>query len=195
MPTITLSQGITLTVTDDVANSMRGQLGNVIPTTPGPTPSDDPLPSSTFAAVHVVDLPWGAIGTGNVRVYTKDHGGFGHNEAVVIRFTTPNKAQSSATSLGNIAGLQYINPALSGRTSKLSDKPLDFAGAFSGADTVGAMFSVGVQVTRMGTPYPLLQPGKTYYFNVKNEDGAGRSTCAPGQQANMIFELYKPAGL
>ena len=34
--------------------------------------------------------------------------------------------------------------------------------------------------------YPGLQPGQTYYLNVKN------LTCSPGSNCNMYMDVYKP---
>ncbi|MDE2173591.1 MAG: hypothetical protein KGJ31_03375, partial [Patescibacteria group bacterium] len=85
-------------------------------------------PCTGYSTTHFIPLDWGAA-AGNVSVYTKDYGGFTNNEAVVVYFTTPSIPQTSTTIGGHIDGLQYIDLAVSARTSKLSAQPCDWSGA------------------------------------------------------------------
>jgi hypothetical protein len=186
---LTLAPGVTLTVSDDVANSLRGQLGNVVTTTPGPTPTPTPPPPG----VRIIDLHWGAPGSGNVTIDTRNYGGF-RNETIAVRFTTPN---ATSAAFAKISGIES-NAAISiFRTACLSEVPGDLTHPISlYGRSVGTGFSFAYGVGAAATQYKTnLKPGTTYYVNIKNQDSHGNPTCPPGVSADMFVELAKPSGL
>jgi len=161
-----------------------------------PPPSGGPISCAGFRATHVLDIPWGAPSSAAPRVLTSSAGGFGNNEIVVGRFTTP-----ASTAPGVFA---VIKSAEWGdqqhlRTASLSQTPCDFSypnplGRLA-TTTVGTPSpSVNYAIGGTSTYYAILQPSTTYYFNIKNE-ASGVSTCAPGESCNMFIELQKPRGL
>ena len=153
--------------------------------------------SSTGYATKVVDIAWGAIGSGNVRVTTK---GFTNGMVVVARFTTPStpiattspiKAKISSAESNSATG-----PIL--RTATFSDTPCVFPkpnplGTY--ANVAGSSSpSVTYQVNGTSTYYPVLRPNTTYYFNIKNEN-KGAPTCPSSfSSCDMYVELAKPVG-
>src|SRR4029078_3568457 len=84
-------------------------------------PPGGPITCSGFAETIVVDLPWGLPGSGGVRVITK---GFGNNDIVVARFTTP--ATTAANVYASIAAAEYVDQKHQ-RTAALSRTPCDFS--------------------------------------------------------------------
>lgn len=125
------------------------------------------------------------------RLYTKDYGGFGSNDALVVSFTTGSV--SSGGSLPRIASAEYNSPP-SGRIAYLSSKPCDFTpqtafGANMNGNSITAVFALG---TGSGFGYyPVLELNTTYYLNIKN---AASSTCAGGS-CDMFVDLVKAGGL
>jgi hypothetical protein len=126
--------------------------------------------------------------------YTVSVGGFGPNDAVVVRFTTSSATTSTAT--GYIQAVEYQDSP-SGRTAALSDLPCVFVGlpkvgggtnAFGPGDPAPwAAFTLNF--SKSG--YTNLQPNKTYYFNISNSPG---STCGSTGSCNLLITLSKPSG-
>jgi hypothetical protein len=158
------------------------------PSPPGAGPCDTPPPSGTiactgFAATRVIDVPF----VSNVRVFTKDHGGFGPNDAIVLRFTTTS-GPSITNNLPRIVGAEWIDP-LYVRTGVLSPSACDFGPQQYPLGVVtGTSLSMPFTVNnpQNGGLYPILKPNKTYYFNVKNNAGSG---CVAAH-CDMFFDLY-----
>lgn len=164
----------------------------VTPTpTPTPTPSQDPIVVSNPDGSRLISIPlfWGPPGSGNIKVLSKDFGGFHDKDIIVVKFTTPAMGSDS---VGNISVGEYQSSAIS-RTGCLSTNPVTFDNALRGqgffgqpaialANTASVNFRVGSSLTN----YPLLLPNTTYYFNVKNTNGVG---------GNVIIELIKPQGM
>ena len=161
-----------------------------------PPPSGAPISCAGFSATRVIDIPWGASGSGAPRVYTSTAGGFGNNQIVVARFTTPS---SSAPGVYAAIGGAEWGDQQTPRTAALSTTPCDFpspnpVGRLSTIGGGSTSPSVTYAIGGSSSYYAILQPNTTYYFNIKNEV-KGVSTCAPGQSCNMFIELQKPKGL
>jgi hypothetical protein len=150
-----------------------------------------PISCPGFATTRVVDMNWGP----NPQLaYTSNVGGFGPNDAVVVRFTTSNI--TSATGKGYIQAAEYSGSP-SGRTAALSATPCDFVGlpkvgggtnAFGPGDIAPkAYFSLVAIKSDAST----LQPSTTYYFNISNSPS---STCQSIGSCDMIITLSKPSG-
>jgi hypothetical protein len=173
--------------TKSVTVSQSGTGGGTTP------PPGGPISCAGFAETIVLDLAWGTPNSGGVRAITK---GFGNNDIVVARFTTPNT--TAANVFASIAAAEYIDQQHQ-RTATLSRTPCDFpypnpvgrlATTTQATSSVAFTYAVGGS----STYYAILQPNTTYYLNIKNV-AAGVSTCAPGQSCNMAIELQKPNGL
>jgi hypothetical protein len=177
---------ITITISDAAADELRRALG-VSPTpAPSPTPSPDPIPYG----VRVINLPWGATGSGNVRIDTRNNGGF-HGETLAVKFTTPNAVSPA---FAKISGIES-NAAMSVfRTACLSETPGDLDHPVGRARSVGVGFSFTYGVGTTSLNYANLKPGTTYYVNIKNQDAHGNPTCV-GQSCDMFIELAHPSGL
>jgi hypothetical protein len=98
------------------------------------------------------------------RIKTGSYGPFGPNDILAVRFTIP--ANHTA------GGLKFSMAEWGGgpvqRDACISQAPGDFSGMRTG---VSARTSVNVVATIGGQPQPYqahLQPGQTYYLNVKN---------------------------
>jgi hypothetical protein len=195
IPANTLSTGVTYTYT--VTGDGGSKSASVVEAGTGSTPPPPPggaIACSGFSKTHVIDVNWSGS-TGNVRVLTKDYGGFGSNEIVVARFTTP--ASSAPNVYAQIKAGQWID-ADTARTAALSQTPCDFPspnplGRLATTSGWGVISpSVTYAIGGSSSFYAILQPSTTYYFNIKNEV-SGASTCSGS--CNMFIELAKPNGL
>lgn len=136
---------------------------------------------SGFDAVHIIDVgAWG-----HHVVYTNDHGGFGLNDLVAIKFTT-GTGPSVTNNKPRIAGAEYGGSAVN-RIYALSTTVGDFVGlpyfqAKGESSAVTVPFTV--DNTNNDVYYPILLPNTVYYLNVKIAPGSGATGDAP-----MYFEL------
>ena len=140
--------------------------------------------TNVTGVTHVIDIPWGT----QQRAYTVKTGGFGPDDALVVRFTTGTIATSSGKGFIN-AGEHTDAPAQ--RAGSLSATPCDFTGglpavgggvtAFANETSPGCSFSVVIPKTGAAT----LRTGTTYYFNIRN------ASC-PAGSCNMQITLNKP---
>jgi hypothetical protein len=131
----------------------------------------------------VIDLPF----VPSVRVFTKDHGGFGPNDAVVFRFTT-TAGPSITNNLPRIVGAEWIDP-LYVRTAVLSEKSCDWnPQQYAGSTTTGTSLTMPFTVNNAsnGGFYPILKSNTTYYLNVKNQPNNG---CVAAH-CDMFFDMY-----
>lgn len=154
------------------------------------TPPNQP-PTTPPAGVRIIDLPWGAPGSGNVRIDTRQHGGF-HDETIAVRFTTPNV---TSTALAKLSAIESNATTTIIRTACLSEMPGDLDHPVARARSVGISVTLTYGVGTSSLYAANLQPGKTYYLNIKNVDNKGNPTCPPGVSADMFIELAKPSGL
>jgi hypothetical protein len=147
-----------------------------------------PVSCSGFTKTVNIDLPWAGT-AGLPRVLTGNYGGFGANDAMVIQLHPPAGRTSSAN--GTVTLVEWGGGPIP-RLSVISTTPCDFStanvatlyNASKGADPkfflqVGGKQTVGVV---------LLQPGQTYYLNVKN------SGCPTGSQCNMNVDFAPSPG-
>lgn len=137
-----------------------------------------PPPSGSIAAAcsaagypnpRVIQLDW----NNQSRIYTKDIGGFGANDVLVLALTVP--ASTAATPAGGakntIYGSEWIDLAVS-RTAYLSKSPCDFSmstygtGSWTESTSHRQYFTVGTK--RIYSNTPAVVPGATIYVNIKN---------------------------
>ena len=156
-----------------------------------PPPSGGAISCAGFDKTIVLDLNWGAPGTAAPRLATS---GFGGNSITVARFTTP--ATSAPNVYAQIKSGQWVDAARE-VTASLSTTPCDFpypnpVGRLA-TTTVGVVSpSVTYAVGGSSVYYAILQPGTTYYFNIKHQVN-GVQTCSGS--CNIFVELQKPNGL
>ena len=188
-----------------VGYSVTVTVSGTAPTSPtsvtvNPPSATPPPPTGTIScsgyATQVIDIPWGTVNSGSVRMTTK---GFTNGMIVVGRFTTPNVVPTgtprakvqSAESSSQTGPIQ--------RTAALSLTPCTFAspnpiGGLWSTVTNTTSPSVTYQVNGTSSYYPVLAPNTTYYFNLKNEMN-GAPTC-PAQfgSCDMYIEIDKATG-
>ena len=158
-----------------------------------PAAGGTPIPPGTISCAGFnktlnINLPW--IGTATTgRVLTSSFGGFGANDAMVVQLHPPAGVLSSAN--GNIALYEWGGGPIA-RLSVISTTPCDFSTANAATlfnASKGSDPRFWLQVGGTQTPgIVLLQPGVTYYLNVKN------SGCPTGTKCEMGMDFAKPAG-
>lgn len=178
-----------------LALAVPGPGPGVTPPVPVPPPPAQPPPAPAPAQpaggrLIMLEMDW----ANPQRLFTKDAGGMGPDDVVVVRFTTGGN-NSPANNLPRISAAEWDSPP-SSRDACLSDKPGVFFGGVNGApgaagtgNTVSFPFSVGPNNTFF---YPALAANKTYYLNIRNSAGA---TCRAGGVCNMFIDLQKPGGI
>jgi hypothetical protein len=150
-----------------------------------PPPTDGGTVAQTCAAagynnVQVVEMAWA-----DGRYFTK---GFSPTGVAVFHFRTPGA--TSPGNKGRIAGAENsLGPKL--RHAVLSATPCDFNHSFvpynySDQVTVSINYFVGGD----SSTYPVLQPGRDYYLNVKNDPKSCTSAAC-----DMYMDFVPPAGL
>jgi hypothetical protein len=151
-----------------------------------------PISCPGFTKTLNIDMPWQSTDSGS-RILSSNYGGFGANDALVVRLTAP--AGSASYSTGTISMAEYGGGPVT-RFSTISTTPCDFsqAGWFSLYNvSTGTSLSYSLQVGGAQGAYVfLMQPGTTYYLNVENKTYEGAPTC-PGT-CNMFLDFYKPPG-
>lgn len=116
---------------------------------------------SQYTDVRYIDIPWGST----TRYKTQDVGGFPQDRIIVISITVPS-SPASYPIVGNTAFAEWQGPPAR-RVMTLSTTACDFTAPMD----VGSGTSpfIGWNV---GVPPNSLTPGRTYYFNLRNEPGA-----------------------
>jgi hypothetical protein len=167
--------------------------------TPPPTTGAVDCTAQGYATKNVA-IPWGAIGSGNVRVTTS---GFTNGMIYVASITTPSVPLATTSiiraKISSAESNSATGPIL--RTAWFSDNPASACQFTSPnpegyyANIVGSSSpSLTYQVNGTSTYYPVLAAGKTYYFSVKNEY-KGAPTCpSKFSSCDMYIELAKPTG-
>jgi hypothetical protein len=131
---------------------------------------------------------------------TSDFGGFGPNDALVFKFTTPANG-GTLTKKGSVSAAEYGDPSAS-RYGTLSTVACDFAGtnaptitgttppqqqifclATQTACSTNVSFGITFNPAKSGAA--LLLPGTTYYVNIGNWHPSGQSF-------NMIWNWSWP---
>ena len=157
-----------------------------------------PVSCPGFTKTLSIDLPWASTDS-STRILTSNNGGFGSNDALVVRLTPP--AGTASYSSGTISMAEYGGGPIT-RYSQISTSPCDFALAATPANwylaynvSTGSSLSYSLQVGGSQQAWiTLLTPGTTYYLNVKNTTYTGVQTCPPGSQCNMFLDFFKPPG-
>ena len=137
---------------------------------------------STYPAVLRSSVPWANTQI-NTAMY-QDPPGFAWNGVWVVRITVPTNA--TATQLGRIYVAEYFGPPVS-REVTLSRSPCDFRaldatgnnGPLLWAGGVSAGGPIGLGTSSGGAAN--LQPGQTYYVNVRNRTPDGSISCSEAQ--------------
>ncbi|MDE2004447.1 MAG: hypothetical protein KGJ25_13070 [Betaproteobacteria bacterium] len=163
---------------------------------PPPTSTPTSTISCSGYATQLIDIPWGKVGSGSVRVTTK---GFTNGMIVVGRFTTPNVVPSGTPQATVAAAESSSTTGPIARTAALSLTPCDFPspnpiGGLWSTISGGTSPTVAYQVNGTSPYYAVLAPNTTYYFNIKNEV-SGMPTC-PAQfgSCDMYIEISKATG-
>jgi hypothetical protein len=138
-------------------------------------------------ATHVVNATWGT----SQLYYSVNIGGFGPNDAIVVKFTT--SSITTATGKGSISAVEYADPQAP-RTGALSASPCDFGAsalplkgggvaAFANDTAPYSYFSLVNPKTGTAT----LQANTTYYWSIEN------SSC-PSGSCNVLITFNKVPG-
>ncbi len=105
----------------------------------------------------------------------------------------------TSTGAGRIQGIENGGGGTYRRaTLTVSDKPCDFSGSPGVAPynvaPAGSSFTFWITVggSQQGSNV-LLQPGGTYYLNIRNQDSFGNPTCVGGS-CEMFISFSKPSG-
>jgi len=140
-------------------------------------------------ASKVLDIDWNAPG----RYFTYNAGGFGTADTMVVRFKAGN---TPFTSLARFSGAEY-GSSPSARIATLSATPCDFsrqpsigASILQPTNSITFYFTVGA-VENSAAYYPVLQVGKTYYINIRNDTNP---TCGASGGCDMFIDFWKPRG-
>jgi hypothetical protein len=166
----------------------------IVPSSTGTGNPTGAVSCSGFNKTLVIDVAWAST-TAATRYTTQQYGGFGANDALVVRFTPP--PGSASFSAGSLSGAEYSGPTTT-RTGKISTSPCDFSTAtqFTLYNAFSAStFNMPVQVSGTQLAWTMLTaPGTTYYLNIKNTDKKGVATCAAGKYCDMFVDFLKPQG-
>src|SRR5207248_2445836 len=153
-----------------------------------------PVSCPGFTKTLNIDMPWSSTDSSS-RLLTSNFGGFGSNDAMVVRISPPGG--SGSYSSGTVSMAEYGGGPIT-RFSTISTTPCDWsqAGWFSAYNvSTGTSLSYSLQVGGSQQAWiTLLMPGTTYYLNVKNTTYTGTQTCPSGSQCNMFLDFYKPPG-
>jgi hypothetical protein len=134
-------------------------------------------PSGTIAAAcsaagyanpRVIQMDW----NNQSRLYTKDVGGFGANDVLVVALTVPASATPTpaAGAKSVLYGSEWIDLPVS-RTGYLSRSPCDFSMSFgknTWTESIGPRQYFTIGTTRVYSNTPAVAPGATVYWNIKN---------------------------
>jgi hypothetical protein len=136
-----------------------------------------PPPSGSIAAAcsaagypnpRVIQMDW----NNQSRLYTKDVGGFGGNDVLVVALTVPASATPTPANGAKsvLYGSEWIDLPVS-RTGYLSKSPCDFSMSFgknTWTESIGPRQYFTVGTTRIYSNTPAVAPGGTVYWNIKN---------------------------
>jgi hypothetical protein len=118
---------------------------------------------SAYSDVKYIDIPWGS----SARYYTSSVGGFPQDRVIVVSITVPSTSGSYPIQ-GNTAFAEWQGPPAQ-RVMTLSTSACDFT---PGSYMAGAGGTSPFIAWNVGVPPNSLVPGRTYYFNLKNQPGA-----------------------
>lgn len=157
--------------------------------TPNPPTVTVPVPPPKFDKTIIIPMLWGPPQSPNPpKAFTTDFGGFGYNDLLVIKFTTP----LVGSPLDGRLIVAASDNSIVRRTFCLSTIIGDFSGPNLGVGvSCGALFVIG---GRSHGRTIALATDTVYYFNIKNEEN-GVPTLQPDQHAEMFVELTKPKGI
>jgi hypothetical protein len=149
----------------------------------------------SYGRVVRINMPWGGF------LDTHANGGFPGDAVLVARFTVPQNA--SGISAGVASVVEFIDPQAM-RQMTLSPSACDFRGFTP---------NIGGTVDPEGIKNPLawgyginpnvffglpnsanrtkLEPGRTYYINIRNRDLANKESCQ-GASCNIRMTLNPP---
>lgn len=167
----------TITLSDAAAAELLSALNAAGSQQPGPQPQPPEPPVPSVPGVKVVDISWASTaGRAVARIPASG--------SLAFRFTVPAGYRGGPCSFSQSpsGGADYYF-----RNTMLSDKPGEFAegpfdplavkamSAKANQDSrqvfmVGVPFLRGVLVKRPDLSIPILESGKTYYFNVRQVD-------------------------
>jgi len=173
---ITVNQSTTFTATASNAGGTSAAASATVSITGG-----GGINCTGFTNTRVLPITWSSSGVGvPIIVYSKDVGGFGPNDALVVSFTTPS---GTANTVGSLETGEYQS-GTADIILEVATTACDFAAARNTGQGVSFGFSVGPN-SQGALP---LNPSTTYYVNMKHD-----ATCT--SMCNIIFTLNKPAGL
>ena len=180
----------TVAATNSIGAGTPSQPVSVTWTTPPPGGADY---CGAYNDVVEVALPWGGT------VDTKDIGGMRPGTIIVGRFTVP--ANASVAGAGQVRFVEYIDGQAM-RQMTVSSSKCDFRGFVPGVaspvDPTSTSFpmawsnDINPFVVYGASTAARLQPGQTYYFNLRNVNWVtGTGSCSTGT-CNGRFQVATP---
>ena len=152
-----------------------------VPTSTGGTPPTV-LSCQGFRATKVIDATVPAGNVGNLLYFTSKFGGFGQQDALVIRFQAPPSDSNFVISAVTASGA-----TTSFHSWVLASEPCIFdpaaAAAIGGAAQTKTMFSLSMSSD--GSQMNNLIPGKTYFLNVSHR--VYDQWACSGSTCDMLF--------
>jgi hypothetical protein len=143
---------------------------------------------SAYHDVLYVTLPWGGF------VNTMGSSGFKANGVLVGVLSVPSGAVFNSGSQGQLRSAEYVDPPTD-RMATLSLSPCDFGQGGSGvtlATAYGTRPNIVFTVTGTAFGAPQLQPGRTYYFNLRNWSQDLQANTCSGNTCNMQLDVSLP---
>jgi hypothetical protein len=124
----------------------------------------------SYTNVASVNLPWGGV------VDADPGSGIGASGALAAKFTVPLGAKGS----GKII-VTEISSSQATRTITVSPNACDFGQGKPLLSVIATYFQEYYSTGPNPWGDPVLEPGKTYYVNVRNQHANGASSCPAGQ--------------
>jgi hypothetical protein len=158
--------------------------------TSAPPPSAGAISCTSRGFDRTLNYTWNWAGVGgNIAIDTaSDANGLGTNGIVVIAFRVPANGRTLVT--GGVSTAEYPGNAMRIlRTISVSTTPCDFNGEFPWTVTdqnPGLSFSVGSYIPSV---WPPLEPGRQYYINIANRNGAGINQCTPDGAGYPVCDI------
>jgi hypothetical protein len=188
--TTTGSASYTVAATNSIGAGTPSQPVSVTWTTP---PAGGADYCASYGDVVEVALPWGGT------VDTRNIGGMRPGTIIVGRFTVPPGASVAGT--GQVRFVEYIDGQAM-RQMTVSSSKCDFrgfvAGVASPVDPTSTNFpmawsnDINPQIVYGASTAARLQPGQTYYFNLRNVNWvSGTGSCSTGT-CNGRFQVATP---
>jgi hypothetical protein len=152
-----------------------------------------------YADVVEVTLPWPTPANPNGTVLTRDIGGMRPSTIIVGRLTVP--ATANVTGTGQVRFVEYVDGQAQ-RQMTASTNKCDFRGFSPGSASPVDPTSANYPMSWSNDINPIIffgsstavriQPGQTYYFNLRNVDWASGTSSCQTTTCNGLIQVATP---